>query len=209
MKTYFTFDHRALRMDARACGSLTSGLWCQSYHLAEWYCTAGRRQNDADTSPRVQMCFECTAKGLECSLLKWRQTLCNTAEPRRRKPKRWKARGGVSACPFFFLLHSLPLRLGEVYPWWTSLVLPGDKVAWEQGFDEQSRSNGGSPANTPNTGTDRWTNTCMCANTCQRVAFWAAGADRTQKHPTEPCRGFFISCSVGSSSHRHLQYNYN
>lgn len=51
MKTYFAFDHWALRMDSHACNSLTSGLWCHIYQLAERYCAAGCKQNDTDTSP--------------------------------------------------------------------------------------------------------------------------------------------------------------
>lgn len=107
-----------------------------------------------------------------CQILRQcRRRLCHTVESCRRKPKGGKAKGGAdTSCPFFFLLFSLPLSLVEVSPWWTSLVLPGDKVAWERGFDEQPQCNGSSPANTLNTGTDRQTNTCMCANTARSVA---------------------------------------
>lgn len=45
------------------------------------------------------------------------------------------------------VLCSFPLQLFWVSPWWTSLVLPGDKVVCEQGFHEQSRCNGSNPAN--------------------------------------------------------------
>lgn len=114
MKTYLTFDRRALRMDARACGA--------SYvrpAVPGWQSDIVQQVTNTMTLTHLTRCPNVFLMHSQTvGLLKWRQTPCNTAEPRRRKPKRWKAGGGVSAhCPFPFLLHSLPLRLGEVYPW--------------------------------------------------------------------------------------------
>lgn len=70
-------------------------------------------------------------------------------------------------------------------------MLPGDKVAWERGFDEQSQCNGSSPANTLNTGTDRQTNTRMCANTARSVACG-------QPEQTAASGRLFFNCGLDS-----------
>lgn len=64
---------------------------------------------------------------------------------------------------FFYLpcVFSLHVCLVSVCPWWTSLVLPGDKVVWEQSIDEKSHCNGVSPASTRNSVGDRWTIVCV------------------------------------------------
>lgn len=94
---------------------------------------------------------------------------CRAARRTSRKVKELEVEPECPALSFSFCFLSLRAwfksPLGEPHSRCQATRLPGSR----QGFDEQSQCNGGSPANTLYTGTDRWTNTCMCANTVWHV----------------------------------------